>query len=183
MPSGVRRETAASGRQHFIFHQRLYVVGFHNKDFVMSNWDKLVEEKIKDAMKEGAFDDLPGKGQPINLEENPFEDPSMRTAHRLLRNNGFSLPWIEERKEIEASVEGALADLMRSWRVYQETPHARRRLEQAEADWQSVLSSFRKRIAGINRSIAAYNLKAPSPMFHRLPVDAEREIGKVARGK
>ncbi|MCA1594044.1 MAG: DUF1992 domain-containing protein, partial [Acidobacteria bacterium] len=110
----------------------------------MSSWDKLVEEKIREAMKEGAFDNLPGKGQPINLEENPFEDPTMRMAHRLLRNNGFALPWIEERKEVDASIAGALAGLARSWRVYQETQKSGRRLEQAEADWQQVLNSFRK---------------------------------------
>lgn len=152
------------------------------EDFAMSNWEKLIEEKIKDAMKEGAFDDLPGTGQPINLEENPFEDPSLRTAHRLLRNNGFTLPWIEERKEIDASIEGALADLARSWRVYEQTQKSGRRLEQAEADWQQVLGLFRKQIAGLNRRIAAYNLKSPSTTFHHLPVDAEREISKVSRG-
>jgi hypothetical protein len=41
-------------------------------------------------MAEGAFDHLEGFGQPLNLEEDPFEDPSLRMAHRLLKNNGFA---------------------------------------------------------------------------------------------
>ena len=147
----------------------------------MGNWDKLVEQKIKEAMKQGEFDNLPGKGKPINLDENPFEDPTMRTAYRLLKNNNFSLPWIEERKDLDASVEGALADLARSWRAYQESRRARRRPPaQAESDWQKVLGNFRRQVSDLNRRIAAYNLRAPSTTFHRLPVDAEREINKLA---
>ena len=145
----------------------------------MSKWEKLVEEKIKEAMKEGAFDNLPGQGEPLKLEENPFEDPAMRMAYRLLKSNNFTLPWIEERKELDATVEGALADLARSWRVYLESVKSRRAAARAEGDWRQVLSAFRRQVADLNRRIAAYNLKAPSATFHRLPVDPEREINKI----
>ncbi len=37
----------------------------------MSNFDRIVEEKIRAAMEAGAFNNLPGKGKPLNLEENP----------------------------------------------------------------------------------------------------------------
>lgn len=146
----------------------------------MSDWDKIVEQKIREAMEKGEFDNLPGKGKPINMNESPFEDPTMRTAYRLLKNNNFSLPWIEERKEIDAAVEGALADLARSWRVYQESLNTRRAAGLAEGDWSKVLSAFRRQVADLNRRIAAYNLKAPSPTFHRLQVDADREINRLA---
>ena len=32
------------------------------------SFEKLVEEKIREAMAEGEFDNLPGKGKPINLD-------------------------------------------------------------------------------------------------------------------
>jgi DnaJ family protein C protein 28 len=51
-------------------------------------------------MEQGEFDDLPGKGQPVDTSENPFEDPELRLAHRMLRNAGFAPAWIEERKDI-----------------------------------------------------------------------------------
>lgn len=147
----------------------------------MKKWEDLVERKIREAMEEGAFDDLPGKGQPIrNLEENPFEDLEMRTAFRLLKNNNFMLPWIEERNEIEASVEGLRADLARSRAVYDDGMKARGRdREQVKADWSYALSLFRRKVSDLNRRIAAYNLKAPSNAFQRMPVDAEREIAKL----
>lgn len=150
----------------------------------MAKWDDLVEKKIKDAMKEGAFDNLAGRGQPLRLEENPFEDPSMRTAHRLLRNNGFSLPWIEERKEIESAIETARVNLARSWTNYSDARRSRnRRTSQPEGDWQHELNFFRRRILDLNRRIASFNLKAPSEAFQRMPLDVEHEIQKVTRGK
>ena len=71
----------------------------------MGRWESLIDQKIREAMEQGEFDDLPGKGEPIDLSENPFEDPDMRTAHRMLRNAGFAPAWIEERKDIDAEFE------------------------------------------------------------------------------
>ena len=53
------------------------------------------EDQIRRAMEEGKFDDLPGEGKPLRLENDPFEDPEWRMAHHVLRNGGFTLPWIE----------------------------------------------------------------------------------------
>lgn len=55
----------------------------------MDEWEDIAERKIREAMAEGAFDNLAGMGRPLNLDENPYEDPSLRMAHRLLRNNGL----------------------------------------------------------------------------------------------
>lgn len=161
------------------------VTGLEKGAWLMSKWEDIVERKIQEALRDGAFDNLPGKGQPLNLEENPFEDPSMRTAHRMLRNNGFTLPWIEERKEIDADADAARAALARGWARHAEA-QARRRpslTAQEEESWQKELSAFRRRIVDLNRRIANYNLKAPSASFQRLPLDAEREIRNVTQGK
>ena len=77
----------------------------------MDKWEHIAERKIREAMAEGAFDNLSGKGRPLNLEEDPYEDPSLRMAHRLLRNNGFAPAWIEEAKDLEHAIEMARRDL------------------------------------------------------------------------
>jgi len=56
----------------------------------MDKWEPLIERMIRESMDRGEFDDLPGAGQPIDLTENPFEAPELRTVHRLLRNAGFA---------------------------------------------------------------------------------------------
>jgi len=76
-----------------------------------------IDEIIRQAMKEGKFDDLPGKGKPLNLDQNPHQDPEWRVAHHLLKSGGFSLPWIERLGEIDEELGGARSSLAisRDW--------------------------------------------------------------------
>lgn len=71
----------------------------------MDEWRSIAEQKIRQAMREGAFNNLSGEGKPLDLEENPYEDPAQRMGHRLLKNNGFAPEWIEEAKEIEKAIQ------------------------------------------------------------------------------
>ena len=116
----------------------------------MDAWRLIAERKIEEAMAEGAFDNLSGTGAPVPLDEDPFEDPSLRMAHRLLRNNGFAPAWIEEGKEIDAEVEALRAA--------------------AGVDPERL----RHRVREVNRRIAIFNLKTPSAVWHKLPLDEER---------
>ena len=54
------------------------------------NLDKIVEEIIKQAQERGEFDNLPGKGKPIDLTTY-FETPEdVRVAQSVLKNAGFT---------------------------------------------------------------------------------------------
>jgi len=114
----------------------------------MDEWNLVAERKIREAMEEGAFDHLEGKGKPLDLSENPFEDPSDRLANRLLKNNGFAPEWIEEAKEIEAES---------------------RRLR---AQGTGSPEDFRDRVAALNRRIFSFNLKAPARSLHKRRFEA-----------
>ena len=130
----------------------------------MDKWENIAERKIREAMAEGAFDNLKGKGQPLDLEEDPYEDPSMRMAHRLLRNNGFAPAWIEEAKDLEHAIEMTRRDI------------ARALAGRGSEERQRISGRFRGQVAEINRRILAHNLKTPSTQFHMPPVDVERLI-------
>ncbi len=129
----------------------------------MDEWENIAERKIREAMAEGAFDNLEGKGRPLDLSEDPYEDPSLRMAHRLLRNNGFAPAWIEEAKDLERAIDTVRRDLARAIAA------------QAPLDW------FRAQVAEINRRILAHNLKTPSIQFHMGPVDADALIAESTR--
>jgi DnaJ family protein C protein 28 len=144
----------------------------------MGRWESLIDQKIREAIEQGEFDNLAGKGKPIDLSENPFEDPDWRTAHRLLRNAGFAPAWIEERKDIEAELEAARKQLSRVWSVVQ---NARGTESEAGAQgrWKKARNAFTQQINEHNRRIVAWNLKVPSAAFHRKLIDAEREIERI----
>jgi hypothetical protein len=66
----------------------------------MEFFAKLAENRILEAMKAGAFDDLSGKGQPLNLEEDSHIPPELRMAYRILKNADCLPVELELRKEV-----------------------------------------------------------------------------------
>ncbi len=138
----------------------------------MSRLESLTEKKIREAIENGEFDDLPGKGEPIDLKENPFEDPDLRVVHRLLRNAGFAPAWIEERKDIDAQLEKAETKLSRAWALFG-------RDAASSAEWERSLGEFREKVTDLNQRIRIYNLKAPATVFHRRQIDADNAVEAI----
>ncbi len=68
-------------------------------------WQNLVEERIETAMREGAFDDLPGKGRPLQLDDDSMVPEDLRMAYKVLRNSGYVPQEVADRKEIQDIVE------------------------------------------------------------------------------
>jgi DnaJ family protein C protein 28 len=140
----------------------------------MNRLESLTEKKLREAIENGEFDDLPGKGEPIDLRENPFEDPDLRVVHRLLRNAGFAPAWIEERKDIDAEFEAARTKLSRAWSLFGKdgkTP--------SHSEWERSVSEFREKVAELNQRTRIYNLKAPAVVFHRKHIDADKIIETI----
>jgi hypothetical protein len=147
----------------------------------MSKWDTFLGRIFRVAFGRGIAGRLRAAPKPVNAGLESLAGHVARSTFRIFKNNCFALPWIEEAEKLDAARDGARADLLRSWNVYVESLKSRRTSARAEADWQQVLSAFRRQAADLNRRIAAYNLKAPSETFRKSPLDAEREINKVMR--
>jgi hypothetical protein len=64
--------------------------------------EKFVEDQIRKAMAEGEFDNLPGKGQRIDLD-GYFQTPEhLRICHSILKNGNFVPEEVQMLKDIEA---------------------------------------------------------------------------------
>ncbi|MRR52763.1 MAG: DUF1992 domain-containing protein [Rhodocyclaceae bacterium] len=129
----------------------------------MSGFDRIAEEKIRQAMQAGKFDQLAGKGKPLNLQENPYEPEGWGTAFRLLRQNGYSLPWIEVGMEIEH-------ERLQAHRLYRNACQ--------DSDEEALCRAyelFASRIETLNREILQYNLRVPAMVFQRRMLDLETE--------
>lgn len=62
--------------------------------------ERLAEERIREAMERGEFDDLPLAGKPLPLESNGFVPEDLRLAYKLLKDAGYLPKEMELRKEI-----------------------------------------------------------------------------------
>ena len=136
-----------------------------------------IEESIRRAMEAGEFDDLPGKGKPLQLDQNPHQDPEWRAAHTVLKSGGFSLPWIESLRDIEEHLEKARANLARSWTWYQ--GELVNKEEHTRNEWQQSVIRFHEQITEINDQIRSYNLQVPNERFQLRLLNTEQEIERI----
>ncbi len=51
--------------------------------------DKLAEPRMQEAVGRGEFDNLPGTGKPLALDDDTFVPPELRVAYRVLQNAGY----------------------------------------------------------------------------------------------
>ncbi|MDR3569251.1 MAG: DUF1992 domain-containing protein [Syntrophobacteraceae bacterium] len=67
---------------------------------IFEAFNKIAEKKIQEAIQEGQFEDLPGKGRPLELEDDSHLPLDIRLAHKILKNGGCLPPELELKKEI-----------------------------------------------------------------------------------
>jgi tagatose-1,6-bisphosphate aldolase non-catalytic subunit AgaZ/GatZ len=61
---------------------------------------KLAEQRIQKAQEEGVFDNLPGQGQPLNLDDDLAIPEDLRLTFKILKNANCLPIEMELRKEI-----------------------------------------------------------------------------------
>lgn len=139
---------------------------------------RALEEILRQAIKEGKFKDLAGKGQPLKLDENPHEDPETRLANKILANSGFSPAWIEERREIESELERSRIQLRVAHELFGDADSEEDRLNAIE--WEKAVDQFREQITALNKRIESYNLDAPLVQLHLAKVDIRAEVDRIS---
>lgn len=145
----------------------------------MAKLERAIEAIIQNAMDRGAFDNLPGKGKPLNLRENPLVAKEWRMAFSLLENEGFALPWMEDRKAIEKELKAAQKALKRTW-DWRTT-----RLENGddsplvEHEWRKAQAAFSESVTALNKRIDSYNAQVPADVFYRPRIILARELEDV----
>ena len=98
------------------------------------SFDKIVEALIKEAQERGEFDNLPGKGKPIDLTSY-FETPEeVRLAQSVLKNAGMTSPEVEILKEIAElrQVQEAVTDEAKKQEI-------RKRIEQKQMEFNLMM--------------------------------------------
>lgn len=86
------------------------------------SFEKAVESIIKEAMERGEFDNLPGKGKPLDLTDYFNTPEEVRAAHSILKNAGMAPREVELLKEIAElkQVESALVEEKKRLEIHKE---------------------------------------------------------------
>lgn len=81
--------------------------------------DFLVEQRLSEAVSRGEFDDLPGAGKPLALDDDPLVPEELRLAHRILKNAGFVPRAVEDAERARAMKKLALLRARLDERYYE----------------------------------------------------------------
>jgi len=129
------------------------------------SWESLVERQIREAMSQGAFDDLPYQGQRLPLEDDSVAG-EWAMAHRLLREAGVAPAWIESDKEARRLIAELDALIERAPRM-------------SPISQQRARGDLRRIVAAANAAIARLNSEAPTDRQHRRQLDPVREAARL----
>jgi hypothetical protein len=129
--------------------------------------------KSKRRCKRDKFDDLPGKGKPLPLDEEWFAPPELRPAIRLLKSAGVLPDWMERAREIER----LRAECERLWRIAElEYPHAALLGDARFAEWQArTWAGLEQVMTRINSLVLAYNCTAPASAMPQTPYNLAQQ--------
>jgi len=143
------------------------------------DFDNLIEDLIQDGKEKGIFDNLPGKGRPLNLKRNLFE-AEKELAHTLLKENDLPPAWIGERNEILQKTAAMRQEIIRKWAWHEATFEAetenRGRLT---ISWDDCCQKWLGDIAELNKKITTYNLKRPSERLELYKLNLEDELKRA----
>lgn len=97
---------------------------------------KIAEQKIREAMERGEFDDLASHGKPLKLDDISGVPDTLRMGYRILKNAGVLPPEMQLKKDIMS-----LQDLIRA--CYDE--EERQRLQQQMSEKMLRYNVMRER--------------------------------------
>lgn len=142
----------------------------------LNEWQDLITEQLDEAAANGAFENLPGKGQPLRLDQFPNEPDDMRMANKLLKDNNLTPTWIGDRKALLAEIELLRAEMKRRWELTCAGVEAAGSERDALArSWRRCVTDWDARIGELNRRIVSLNVSLPiwRMELHRLRLDEE----------
>ncbi|XP_072901151.1 dnaJ homolog subfamily C member 28 [Hemitrygon akajei] len=139
--------------------------------------ERLVEDLIQESMAKGDFDNLSGKGKPLQkFAQYPYIDPMTHNLNRILIENGYQPEWIALRKEIKQTIEKLRSDMM-SYRKKLGEPLT----VHTQKHWNLICEQFRNDIKQLNKTIDKFNLIVPLLNRQMLHFNPDKEIAVILK--
>ncbi len=119
------------------------------------SFERLAEDKIREAIDQGAFNNVKGMGKPLASHDDEFVGDDWIGLH-VLRQNGFLPEWLELRRQVHLE-RPTVAAAMSEWeRAIEITGSAFHPLATRAGE------NYRKAAASVNAMIDLHNIRCPS---------------------
>ncbi len=142
------------------------------------SFEELIESRIRDAVAEGAFDNLKGAGQPLRFRDEDALAGDNWLGFKVLENGGLLPEWLMLAKEIEADRE----HLRRLDARHAEAVD----LAASSANWAAHASTIRERRDAFEKAARAlrrkqdrFNHDAPTIRLERPAIWVEHHLARL----
>ncbi|NXH19462.1 DJC28 protein, partial [Bucco capensis] len=139
--------------------------------------ERLVEDLIQESMAKGDFDNLSGKGKPLQkFSDCPHIDPMTHNLNRILIDNGYQPEWILMQKEIRETIERLRKNIVasRSKLGGPMTPYKQK-------EWDHICEQFIEDIRKLNKRVDNFNLVVPLLSRQMVHFSADKEIVRAQK--
>jgi hypothetical protein len=138
-------------------------------------WTQIVAERqIKEAMDRGDFDNLPGKGKPLNLDEDASIPVHQRMMMKILKKAEALPDWISLEKDIDREYKVVTQIKSRAFKAYHYT--------KSQENRRNILTKLRKdykeQLGFVNTMVLKYNIASPvstQKIYHPFSIPKEIE--------
>lgn len=155
------------------------------RDRLMADRQHFMDRVLDEAQAKGVFDNLPGRGKPLRLDHNPYAE-EQQLAHKILRDNDFTLPWIADRAELAGKIEAVRAELGQRWQTGRDN-YARAVTDRQKAnlsqEWDHYLAQLESRLITLNKAIGDLNLRLPVATMELLKLNLDQELARISAGR
>lgn len=145
-------------------------------------WRDLISQRIEDAMHAGHFDNLRGKGKPLDPAPEPHVPPDMQMANSLLKNNELTPAWIADRNATLTEIERfrtRLKPVVTDFHTARECAGSATARAMLDQRWQQQLTAWQEELRTLNYRIELQNLKQPVTFLEIIKLRLADEIKRA----
>lgn len=157
----------------------------NHRQRIRHDWDNLIEDIISEGRERGLFDNLKGKGKPLDLNRSYFAGDK-ELAHSLLKENDVLPAWIMQRNDILAAQAKLRAEMARQWEWHEQAFRlAKDQQERGRLtiSWDDICLKWLAQIEELNKKTRNYNLKRPTDNLELFQLKLETELERLGASR
>ena len=123
-------------------------------------FERIAEERIREAVQRGEFEDLPGSGKPLKFDDELHIPDDLRLAYKVLKNADCLPPELELKKEIRTA-EDLLSELKDEGEKYRQIKKINylimklNTMRQGSVQWEEQQRYYEKMVEKVGASKAS----------------------------
>ncbi len=138
----------------------------------------LIEDLIQDGQERGVFDNLSGKGKPLNLDSNVYEG-DRKLANALMKEHDLVPLWLAKRNKIQRAMDELRQDIGRNWGRHEQAYRLAKdkgRRAALRLSWDALCRDWEEEIGELNKLVDDFNLRRPSDNMELFKLRLDHEL-------